>query len=208
MVIGLAKRALPVVGGFVLARAVISKIGPRIPMIDRLGAFRDVLLAAAMPIGFAWASKKVSFLNKYKGEFMLGMGINLVQTVISQFAPASVKGLLGMSGMYDSMGEYVGLSDYLMTGTTPIDDDIALSDYVTVGVEEELGSDGLQQELGLEQELGGIGGVSQNSLLAPVPTRGFLGPIPSRSFTKAIPAAGVGYDNAGTLYTGIFGGGL
>ncbi len=210
MVIGLAKRALPVLAGWMGARIVISKIAPRIPLIDRLGTLQAPVMAAALPVAYHYLSKKVSILNKYKSEVMLGMGINFVQTLISTFAPASVKAALGMGGMYDAMqmGEYVGLSDYLMTGQAPIDDDIALSDYITVGAEEELGSDGLQQELGLEQELGDIGGVSQSSMMAPVPTRGFLGPIPTRSFTRQVPGAGVGFDNAGTLYTGIFGGGL
>lgn len=209
MVIGLAKRALPVLAGWIGVRFVINKVAPRLPLIDRIPAsLQGPLLAAAAPLAYHYASKKVSVLNKYKSEVMLGMGINLVQSLISSFAPASVKSMLGMGGMYDSLGEYVGLSDYLTTGATPIDDDIALSDYITVGAEEELGSDGLQQELGLEQELGDIGGVGQGSMLAPVQARGFIAPIPSRSFTKQIPGAGVGFDNPATLYTGIFGGGL
>ena len=132
------------------------------------------------------------------------MGVNLLSEIIGAFAPASVKAMIGMS-------DYVELGDFIQTGATPIDDDIALSDYLTTGqLEQELGAmgDGLQQELGLEQELGIDEGVSTSAMLAPVGARSFVQPVPSRSFTSAVPGISAGFDNPNGLYNGIFGGGF
>jgi len=45
-------------------------------------------------------------------------------------------------------------------------------------------------------------------MTAPVGGKRFLGPVPSRSFTKPVAHAGEGYDDADTLYQGIFGRGF
>jgi hypothetical protein len=66
---------------------------------------------------------------------------------------------------------------------------------------------GLEEELGQDGGLVGAG-VSQSSMLAPIPARQFVGPVPARSFTRSVPHAGAGYDNPNVLYTGIFGGGF
>ncbi len=153
---------------------------------------------------------------------MLGASLNLVDTLVKAFAPAEVKAMFGLgdSGMYDqAMGEFVTVGDYLQVGAEPIDDDIALSDYVEMsGVEEELGA--LQEELGVEEELGSngspfgdsgpnrLGGVGQSSMLKALKAASSVGVVPQRSFVKNVPHAGAGYDNPNTLYTGIFGGGF
>lgn len=214
MLIGLVKRVVPVMAGMIGGRLVIAKIAPHIPLLDKIPAqVRGPVLSAAMPLGYVFLAKKVAILRKYQTEALIGLGVNFLGSLIESFAPAEVKSWLGLGdGIYDrALGEYVELADYLQTDGTPIDDDIALSDYVSVGaLEQELGAlgDGLQQELGLEQELGNIGGVSQGAMLAPVPARRFTAPIPTRSFTSPVPDAGAGFDNPAGLYTGVFGGGF
>jgi hypothetical protein len=209
------KAAVPVAASLYLTRFIIAKVGPSIPMIDRLpGQVQAPVVASLMVVAANFATKKGP-LAKYRSGIMLGTSLNLVDTLVKAFAPAEVKTMFGLgdSGMYDhAMGEYTTTSDYLEVGDEPIDDDIALSDYVeTSGIEEELGA--IQEELGISEELGGsgprlLGGVSQSSTLRAIPRRSSVGVIPQRSFTKAIPAMGPGYDNVAALQTGIFSGGF
>ncbi len=209
MLIDLAKQAAPVLLGLYGARLLVNKIGPMIPGLSGLGTAQKPVLAVAAVLGMNFATKKVAALAKYRTALMLGTTLAALDTLFTAFAPASVKGLLGMGGM----GDYVQMGDYLSVGATPIDDDIAMSDYIAVGadgVEQELGM-GAEQELGaVEEELGNdlLGGVGQGSMLSPVPSRQFLSPVPARSFTSQIPAAGGSYDNAGQLYQGVFRGGF
>lgn len=204
MITGIVKRAFPVFAGWLGTKFLIKTVVPKLPLVDKLGIFAGPVVSALAIPGYALAAKRVAILRKHQPEVMIGMGINLLEQLITSFAPSSVKSLIGMS-------DYVELGDYIQTGAAPIDDDIALSDYLTTGqVEQELGQlgDGLQQELGLEQELGIDEGVSTSQMLAPVSARSFVAPVPSRSFTQAVPRFGAGFDNAGSLYTGVFGGGF
>jgi hypothetical protein len=156
-------------------------------------------------------------LAKWRAGIMLGTSLNLVDSLVSAFAPLNVRQMFGLgdSGMYDqAMGEFVTVGDYLQVGAEPIDDDIALSDYVEMsGVEEELGA--IQEELGVEEELGNgspfgdsgpnrLGGVGQSSMLKALKSASAVGVVPTRSFVKNVPHAGAGYDNPNLLYTGIF----
>lgn len=201
------KKAVPILASIIGIRALTNLVAPRIPV--NLGAFQGPALAAAALVGAKYATRKVSFLAKHQDAIMIGAGINLVEQLISAFAPASVKGMLGMGGLSD----YVAVSDYLTVGGRPIDDNIALSDYVQVGIEEELG---LDQDLGIDQELGSMGDSvygqgmlgGSKAMLAPVGSMKFLAPVPNRSFTEAVPDAGAGYDDPDILYTGVFGGGF
>lgn len=201
MLMDLAKRALPALGGFYLTRVVVAKVGP---MLDSLGAIKGPVVAAATVFGLNIATTKVAALAKHRTELMLGAGVSLLDQVITAFAPASVKQMIGLS-------DYVQMGDYIGIGATPLNDRMTLSDYVAVGgdgVEEELG---LEEELGVEEELGNdmLGGVASGaSLLAPVPTKSFVQPIPTRSFTMNIPKATTAYDNPSDLYGGIFNGGF
>lgn len=218
LMVGL-KQAVPVALSLYLTRALINKIGPSIPGVDKLGSFAKPVVAAGVMVAASYATKKGP-LAKYRQGIMLGTGLNLVDSLVSAFAPAEIKAMFGLgdSGMYDrAMGEFVNVGDYLQVGATPIDDDIALSDYVEMsGVEEELGA--LQEELGLEEELGNgspfgdsgpnrLGGVGQSSMLKALKASSAVGAVPARSFTKNVPNAGPGYDNSSLLYTGIFAGG-
>lgn len=213
MVMGAVKAALPVAASLYLTRFIIAKVGPSIPMVDRLGVFQRPAVAGLMVVAANYATK-TKMLSKYRAGVMLGVSLNLVDTLIQSFAPAGVKSMFGLgdSGIYDqAMGEFVTVGDYLEIGDEPIDDDITLSDYVeTSGVEEELGA--LQEELGVEEELGGmgprkLGGVSQTSMMKALKQSSSVGVVPQRSFVKQVPHAGAGYDNPASLYTGIFGGG-
>lgn len=213
LLMGALKSALPVAASLYLTRFIIAKIGPSIPMVDRLGAFQKPAVAGLMVVAANFGTKKGP-LAKYRSGIMLGTSLNLVDTLIQAFAPSSIKSMFGLgdSGLYDqALGEFVTVGDYMEVGDGSIDDDITLSDYVeTSGVEEELGA--LQEELGVEEELGGegprrLGGVSQTSLMRGLKQSSSVGVVPQRSFVKQVPHAGAGYDNPASLYTGIFGGG-
>lgn len=200
---GIAKEALPVLLGLYGSRIVVSQFGPMIPGVSNLGALQGPVLAVGTLVGLSFLTGKVSALAKHRNAILLGSALNALDSLISAFAPASLKGMIGT-------GEYVGVGEYIGVGATPIDDDLALSDYIAVGsdgVEEELG---LEEELGVEEELGNdmLGGVTQGSMLKQVPGRQFLAPVPTRSFTRQIPAATSAYDNPGSMYQGIFRGGF
>lgn len=202
MLIDLAKRAAPVLIALYGSRLIVQKIGPMIPGVSMLGGMQTPALAVGAVVAMNYATKKIGALAKYRTELMLGSALAALDTLFQAFAPASVKQLVGMS-------DYIQLGEYVQMGATPIDDDIAMSDYIAVGgdgVQEELG---LEEELGVEEELGNdlLGGVSSGSLVKTVPSRQFLEPVPARSFTKQIGPAGSSYDAAGGLYQGIFRGG-
>lgn len=207
-------QVLPVALSLYGARAVSFRLAGRIPGLNRLPSqFQGPAMAAGLVAVANIATKRVAVLRKWRFGIMLGTGLNLVDNVLQAFAPAGVKAMFGLGDIYDNgLSEYVGVGEYLGVGATPIDDDIALSDYVqTDGIEEELG---VEEDLGLEEELGDslsrayLGGVSRDSLLKQIPSRNMLAPIPARSFTKEVRRAGSGYDKGDVLYTGIFGGGF
>lgn len=215
MLMGIVKQALPVAASLYLTRFIIAKIGPKImehlPIPAQL---QGPTIAGLMVVAANFATKRGP-LAKWRSGIMLGTGLNLVDSLVRAFAPAEVKSMFGLgdSGMYDqAMGEFVSVGDYLEVGAQPIDDDIALSDYVeTSGIEEELGA--IQEELGVEEDLGDngprrLGGVSQSSMLKALKASSSVGVVPQRSFVRTVPHAGPGYDNPSTLYTGIFGGGF
>lgn len=229
---GAVKAAVPIAGSLYLSRFLTNWAGPKIPGIDKLqvGGYN---LARPVLGGGLWflthfATKRVKggFIKKNRGSILLGMALNFVDSVVSTFAPSDVKAMFGMgadSGLYDGVGDYVAINDYVSIGNAPpIDDDIALADYVSIGqVEEELGA--LEQELGMleadlgaEEDLGstrgyddrGLGGVHQRSMLAPIQPQAMVAPIPARSWTKPVPRAGAGYDRDSILYQGVFRGGF
>jgi hypothetical protein len=205
------KKAVPVAASLYLTRFIINKVSPMIPGVDKLGAFSKPAVSAGMVVAAHFGTRKGP-LVKWRDQILLGTSLNLVDSLMSAFAPADVRGMfgLGAGGLYDNgLSEYVETGDYLQVGAQPIDDDIALSDYVTVsGAEEELGM--LEQELGVEEDLGDdrLGGVSRGSMLRAVPSMSFEAPVPTRSFTRQVQRAGGGYDNPNVLYTGIFADGL
>jgi hypothetical protein len=207
------KTALPVAASLYLTRFIINKVSPMIPGLDKLGNFAKPAISAGMVVAAVYGTKKGP-LSKWKDGILMGTSLNLIDSLVGAFAPADVKAMFGLAdaGLYDrSLSEYVETGDYLRVGATPIDDDIALSDYVTVnGLEEELGMGALEQELGVEEDLGDdrLGGVSRDSMLAPIPGMSFEAPVPARSFTRQVPRAGGGYDNPNVLYTGVFAGGF
>lgn len=208
------KNAAPVAIALYGSRAASYKLAPKIPGFNSIPAqFQGTAMAAVMIGAGHLLTKHVKFLQKYRMGVMVGTGVNLFDNVLSAFAPPQVKSLFGLAGdMYSAgLGEYVSMGDYIEMGAQPIDDDITLNDYISVGLEEELG---VEEDLGLSEELGGsldrayLGGVSQDSMLRQVPTQQMLAPVPARSFTKVVGPAGPGYDKAGVLYGGIFGGGF
>ncbi|HZJ67641.1 MAG TPA: hypothetical protein VFD36_29260 [Kofleriaceae bacterium] len=219
--IALVKQAAPVALSLYISRMISGKLLARsLPGINRLpAAAQSPVVAALVAFGANYATKKVSFLAKRRGAVMMGVGLNLFDALFAAIAPASVKGMFGLSGdLYAPTGDYlqVGMGDYVTVDGTPIDDDITLSgmsDYVAIGLDEELG---IEEELGVEEELGAadglsrayLGGVAQSAMLRKVGQQQLLQKIPERSFTKEVPAAGQGYDNSNVLYGGVFAGGF
>lgn len=206
---GAVKSALPVAGSLYLSRFLIGQFGGLVPFVGNLGSFARPALSGVWLAIAHFVGKK--FLPKYHGAIMMGAGLNLVDSLVSAFAPASVKGMFGLSDYISigGMGEYVQLP--------------GMSDYIEVGAEEDLGA--LEQELGLEQEMGDdnspavaaasggltnplMGGITQGTLVSPIPSQSMVAAVPARSFTKQIPGVTQGFDKGDHLYTGIFGGGF
>jgi hypothetical protein len=227
------KMTLPIAASLYGARALSFKVAGKIPGFNNIPVkFQGISMAGLLFVGAHFATKKIKPLQKFRGGIMIGTGLNLIDNVVSAFAPANVKSMFGLgdNGIYDeAMSDYVEIGDYVSIGDAPpIDDDITLSDYIEVGdVEEELGQ--IEEELGLgvEEELGQmyaptgadglpanawqrpkLGGVMPGSMLRNIPRRATEAAIPARSFTKRIPHAGAGYDKPGVLYGGIFSGGF
>lgn len=199
MILDLAKKAVPVLAAVYGTRLIAAKIGPMIPGVSSLGAVAQPLLGVGTMVLIAKVAKHSSFVSKHKNELQLGAAFQVIDSLFQAFAPASLKGMVGMN-------DYVQMGDYLAVGGVPINDSITLSDYLAVGgdgVSEELG---LEEELGVEEELGNdlLGGMSSSALMKRVPTQAFMTPVPARSFTKQVPSAGSQFDNPNQLYTGIF----
>lgn len=216
MLLDLIKRALPVLGGYYGTKLMINKLGPMIPGVSSLGSFSGPVLSAGAVLGLNWATNKFSFARKYRSEIMLGAGLNLLDSLITAFAPASIKSMIGMSD-YVAVGEYVNaMGEYL-------DDDIAMNNYIAVGASEELGVDealGLEEELGVDEALGDAqpaawdyGGLPGGIAGSPgfskqVPGQAFNRRVPQRSFQRPVPNASSEFDNPGQLYVGSFSGGF
>ena len=227
------KMTLPIAASLYGARALSFKVAGKIPGFNKIPEqFQGTAMAGLLFLGSHFATKKVKPLQKFRGGIMIGTGLNLIDNVISAFAPANVKTMFGLSDndIYgNGLSDYVEVGDYVEIGDVPpIDDDITLSDYVEVGqIEEELGM--IEEELGLgvEEELGNLyaptgmgalpsdawqrprlGGVSPNAMMRPIGRKRMEAAIPARSFTKKIPAASAQYDSPGGLYGGVFSGGF
>lgn len=214
-VLDAVKAAVPVALSLYAARFASSWLAPRIPGLDRLPMqAQGPVMAGAVALLAHFGTKKIGFLQRHRGAIMLGVGLNAIDSLLSAFAPASVRGMFGLSE-YVRIDGTGGMGDYFeINGGQPIDDEMALSEYISVGeLEEELGD--VQEELGVEEELGAtaldrayLGGMPSSALMKPIPREAMLAPIPHRSFTKEIPRANTHFDNPRALYTGIFDGGF
>lgn len=210
MLIDLAKKAAPVLVGVIVSRVLIKQAN-KIAAFSKLGQAQAPALAIGAVLLTHVLTKKVGKLAKYRTELMLGTSLNALDVLISTFAPASVKGMIGTGDFYSqAFGDYVqmnpvnGFGDYMYAGGggPPISE---MGEYVSIGaVEEELGA--VEEELGMvEEELGSIpGGLSEGSLLRPVPSQAMLAPVPDRSFVRPVPPATQAFDNPSSLYRGIF----
>ena len=187
LVEGALKAAMPVVAGYVPTKFVINQFGAKSPMLDRLGRHQGPALALLGVVGAHFATRKGP-LAKYGNGILVGAGFNLVTTLISEYAPASIKGMIGLgdSGVYDeALANYnYGVADYIETG-----DYVETGDYIEVGAE---------QELAGMQELAGGG------MMAPIPHQRMLAPIPSRPSVAQVPDWSVDWATEG-LYKGNFG---
>lgn len=218
----MTRHALPTALSLYVARLVSGRAAGMVPGLDRIPAqFRGPAIAG-LGLGVAhFATKRVAPFKKYRNEIMVGFGINVVDKLLSAFAPENVKSMFGV-------GEYVqvgGMGEYIaVDGAPPIDDQITLSDYFDVdsdpGLEQDLGQ--IYADLGAEEDLGELyadlgaadfadrrlGGVTRSAMRAPIARKNFVAPVPERSFTKKVPQIGSGFDNPANLYTGQFSGGF
>lgn len=110
-----------------------------------------------------FATKKTS-LRKVRTGVLVGLGLNLIDTLLSALAPPSLKSMFGLAGADEdiygpALADYVAMDDYVaLEGAPPIENHLTLSDYIAVG-DTDLDPDmeGLESELGnIEQDLGAI----------------------------------------------------
>jgi hypothetical protein len=217
--IALAKRALPVLGGFYGTKLIASKVGSMLPA--SLGTAATPVSAAITVAGLNFATNRFAPLRKYRSEIMLGSMLGFLDAAFSAFAPASLKTMIGVGDVYDrALSEYVGTGEYVGVGEF-LDDDIAMNNYIAVGAQEELGVDealGLEQELGVDEALGaswdygglpgGIGGSPSPAMNAAIAPRAFAQQVPQRSFAKPVATVSGEFDNPSQLYVGSFSGGF
>jgi hypothetical protein len=216
------KQALPMAASLYGARFIINKFGPSVPGVNQLGTTwtKPVLSGALLGAGMLFTGAgKLGFLRKWRFGILAGLGINVIDSVVSALAPPDIKAMVGLAGM----GEYMtlsgyppissGMGEYVQFGTNQ-----EMGDYIEVGTEEDLGA--LQSELGLESELGDdpatvvpstmgtplMGGAG--SMIQAVPTTAMVAAVPGRSFTSEVQPASAQYDKQDRLATGIFAGGF
>ena len=148
----LMKRALPVLAAIIGGRLIVGA-GNRIPGVDRLGVLKRPVLSLVTLLLGSFASRKIAVMRRYDSEIVLGLGLNLLTETISAFAPANVKTMLGMGGVYDSGLSGYQAGNYLPTGD--VDPDGDMSNYVTCNrTDEDLE---LEEELELSDSLGIFG---------------------------------------------------
>lgn len=202
------QKIIPVAASLYAARFISGKVAGQIPGLDKVpDKFRSSALAGLVFVAGHFATKKVPQLRKYRDAILVGLGINLADKVLAAIAPANVTSMLGLGTFYSPQGEYV------QVGATPLDDDLALSEYLQVGQYFETNNADVYQDLGVEQDLGdwsdrNLGGVSGSSMLAAAPTMNMLGPVPERSFQKQVPGVSSSFDDDAFVYTGMFAGGF
>lgn len=199
-----AMAALPVVGAMVGGNLIVNNLAGRVPGAAALGRHLGPVSHAAMIVAGGWASHKFSFLQKHRHGIMIGLGVNLIRSLLQTYAPDSVKAALGAAdGIYDRAltgygAMYQEMGDYIETGAME-----ELGEYVETGAEEELGE---YVETGAVEELGDTsqGGAM---MLAPAKQVSMVQAIPHKSFTRQVPAWSPGFDASTKLYSGIFSGG-
>lgn len=198
------KRAIPVAAAMYGSKMLSAGLVPRLPVIGG-GTHAAPAAAGLLLLGASFATKKVAFLGKYRQEILMGAGLNFLDVVLTNYAPDSVKSMLGLpvaavaasptaAGEYFDMGEYLEIGGY----------EAEMGEYIDIGAEEDLGA---YAELG-EGNIGTGIGTQSASMIRSVPRRMMSAPVPSRSFVKEVPGVGSGFDALDSLYTGVFAGGL
>lgn len=110
--VDIVKRAVPVVGAFYIGRIAANKV-TQIPavggVIGKLGIHAGPAVAAATLLGGTLLTAKVRPLAKYAGDVAMGLGVNLIFTLVDTYVPDSIKHTVGLgdAGLYDeALGEY------------------------------------------------------------------------------------------------------
>lgn len=132
------KTALPIAGSFYVSKLICNKLSD-IPALAGVlgklpGGAGKPVLAAVILAGTHYGTKK-GMLAKHRTGLMLGTALALIDTIISTFAPADVKAMIGVGDAYGygSMGEYVASGEYVSQGeyvSTGAHDYGSMGDYV------------------------------------------------------------------------------
>jgi hypothetical protein len=115
------KQVLPIAGSFYVSKLIVNKLGD-IPQVASLTSKLNVggyplgkpVLSGIILAGVHYGTKKGG-LAKHRTALMLGTALGLLDSIVSTFAPANVKALMGVGG-YGSLGEYVSTGEYVSSG--------------------------------------------------------------------------------------------
>ena len=136
--------------GAIIGGKLIAGAANRIPGIDRLGVVKGPVVSLGLLLLAAPVTKRVEILRRYDAEIMLGLGLNLLTEIISAFAPASIRTMLGMGTPTAALAGYS--QDYL--GDAELTEDETSNYVITNGMDEDLE---LEEELELSTSQGIFG---------------------------------------------------
>lgn len=114
------KTALPIAGSFYVSKLICNKLSSIPAVADVLGKLPGgvgkPVLAGLILAGTHYGTKR-GMLAKHRTGLMLGTALSLIDTIISTFAPADVKAMIGVGDYgYGSLGEYVSTGEYVSSG--------------------------------------------------------------------------------------------
>jgi hypothetical protein len=174
-------------GGFYGARIVSNKLGELLAAnVPQVAGYGKLIASGALLLGAVMFGRKIPVVKNHLPELCVGIGLQLADQAINQFAPASVKGFIGSGDAYDvaylPYEQHVG--DYVETG---LDQD--LGDYVETGA---------MQDMAAEEDLG------SDQRRAMVPRRALTAGVPSVAMRSTVPQWSGGSADMDDLYTGVF----
>ena len=117
------KTALPIAGAFYVSKVVSNKLGD-LPAVSgvmsklQVGSYNlgKPVLSGLLLAGTHYGTRKGA-LAKHRTGLMLGTALAFLDSIVSTFAPADVKSMMGVGDYgYGSMGEYVSTGEYVASG--------------------------------------------------------------------------------------------
>lgn len=115
------KTALPIAGSYYVSKLVSNKLGD-LPAVGNVLSKLQVgqynlgkpVLSGLILAGAHYGTRKGG-MAKHRTGLMLGTALAFIDSIISTFAPADVKAMMGV-GEYVSVGEYVPTGEYVASG--------------------------------------------------------------------------------------------